>query len=143
MALLDGLTGGSGGGILSTVTTKMESFRPHILGELNMKSLGSGGFLSAPGSGTGIMSKLGIGGGSSILSARQAAFTGRLKGIQTAPTVVDKLKSLLMPPGTTTVTSSTTPASSSDIERQYYQQNPVFTGAPASGTAIPAGIEFH
>lgn len=122
MSLMDNLTGGNG--LLGEVNKRVESMRPHILGEVApSKALSSGGL---------------FGGTGGILSAPMANLQGRLKGIQAAPTIRDKITSILPIMGKLGGTPSNTspPATSSEF---YGEQTYIPPLAPESPTP---GIKF-
>jgi hypothetical protein len=141
LSIMDNMTGNGGllgsGGIMGTISKKLESVRPHILGEIDMKSLGSGSLLSG-GNAEGFLT-----GSTGILTVRSNAFRSRIKGLQTAPTIMDKVKSLLNPPGTPVAGSSSATPPSGDLERQYYQENPTLPAGPPGITTIPTDVSFH
>lgn len=99
---------GGSGGILGSLMNSVESVRPHILSQTSGPSFSLGS----------------LKGLSSVLTERPAIFQARLSGIQSAPTIVDKIHTLVTPPGSSTSTS-----------KQYYTETP----PPAPG--LPGVLE--
>lgn len=125
--ILDGFL--SGGGPLTSVTSKVESFRPHILGDLEPKALSSGQA------------------GSIITQVKS-----RMADIQAAPTIMDKVKSLtafsmvksrlggLGSLGSGTTPASSTPPASSELKELA---GGTFSSYAPPGNTVAPGIEFH
>lgn len=84
-----GILSTSSGGMLGNAMATIDSARPHILADL-MKSTGVGG--SSLGSS---LSSL-----TSILTDRPTIFKNRMATVQSAPTIVDKIKAAVEPPTT-------------------------------------------
>lgn len=110
-------------GSIGDTFDKIDSMRPHILGDM-LPSTGSSGSSV----GTSLKSLTGI------LSDRPEIFKSRLSSIQTAPTVVDKIKSVVTPPGYRAPSKST----SSDIDGNI--DIPVDTQPYEH---LPSNIQFH
>lgn len=75
-------------GSIGDTFDKIDSMRPHILGDILPATSTSGSSI-----GSSLKSLTGI------LSERPDIFKSRLSSIQTAPTIVDKIKSAVTPPG--------------------------------------------
>lgn len=85
-----GILSSSSGSMLSNAVASIDAARPHILGDL-MKQTGVGG--SSIGSS---LSSL-----TSILTDRPTIFRNRMSSVQTAPTILDKVKAAVEPPTAT------------------------------------------
>lgn len=119
MGILDNLNlkGSAVGGALNSI----DSMRPHILGDLLPQT-------STSSIGASLKNLTGI------LSERPQIFKARISSVQSAPTILDKVHSLVVPPGFTPTPSGT----SGDVATQT-----VPSGAQGHPYEYLGNLTFH
>jgi len=128
MDILDNLKKGS----IGDTFDKIDSMRPHILGDILPDSTSGSSIGSSLKSLTG------------ILSERPDIFKSRLNSIQTAPTIVDKIKSIVTPPGYKAPASSNIGGYvNKDIDMPVDNSMPVDNTYSKPYEHLPSDIQFY